>query len=49
VAVLEARKNLGPEAYADFADQWVAMGASIIGGCCEIGPEHIAELARRHG
>ena len=22
-------------------------GASIIGGCCEVGPAHIAELARR--
>jgi homocysteine S-methyltransferase len=26
---------------------WVAQGASIVGGCCEVGPAHIAELARR--
>ena len=24
-----------------------SMGATIIGGCCEVGPTHIAELARR--
>jgi S-methylmethionine-dependent homocysteine/selenocysteine methylase len=23
------------------------MGATIVGGCCETGPAHIAELARR--
>jgi homocysteine S-methyltransferase len=26
---------------------WVRAGASIVGGCCETGPDHIAELARR--
>jgi homocysteine S-methyltransferase len=25
---------------------WVAAGASIVGGCCETGPDHIAALAR---
>ncbi len=49
VDVLEARTDLGPEAYADFAEKWVEMGATIIGGCCEVGPEHIAELKRRLG
>jgi S-methylmethionine-dependent homocysteine/selenocysteine methylase len=44
---LMARKDLGPEAYADFAMGWVAEGATIVGGCCEVGPAHIAELARR--
>jgi S-methylmethionine-dependent homocysteine/selenocysteine methylase len=24
---------------------WVAQGATIVGGCCEVGPDHIAELA----
>ncbi len=47
VAALEKRTDLDPAAYADFADSWVAQGASIIGGCCEVGPAHIAELARR--
>jgi len=49
VDALSARTDLGPEAYADFAAQWVALGATILGGCCEVGPEHIAELKRRFG
>ena len=44
---LEARRDLGPVEYADFTDDWVKQGASIIGGCCEVGPAHIAEIARR--
>ena len=47
VDMLSARRDLGPNAYADFADGWAANGATIIGGCCEVGPAHIAELARR--
>ncbi len=49
VDMLEARKDLGPEAYADFAQKWVDAGATIIGGCCEVGPAHIAHLAKRFG
>ncbi|MEO0910611.1 MAG: homocysteine S-methyltransferase family protein [Pseudomonadota bacterium] len=41
------RTDLGPEKYADFCEQWIAQGASVIGGCCEVGPKHIAELKRR--
>jgi len=47
VDALEARDDLGPSEYADFALHWVGMGATIIGGCCETGPAHIAEIARR--
>jgi S-methylmethionine-dependent homocysteine/selenocysteine methylase len=47
VDALQARTDLGPVEYADFALGWVAQGASIVGGCCEVGPGHIAELARR--
>jgi len=42
---LEARHDLGPQAYAHHAMAWIDQGATIIGGCCEIGPPHIAELA----
>ncbi len=49
VDVLEARTDLDPKAYADFCQKWVDMGATIIGGCCEVGPAHIAELKRRFG
>ena len=34
----------GPEQYLDYAHQWVACGATIIGGCCGITPEHIRGL-----
>ncbi|MEM6668912.1 MAG: homocysteine S-methyltransferase family protein [Pseudomonadota bacterium] len=44
---LEAREDLGPDAYADHALAWVEQGASIVGGCCEVGPEHISRLRDR--
>lgn len=47
VASLHARTDLTPERYAAFAMGWVALGATIVGGCCEVGPAHIAELARQ--
>ncbi|MDG1001027.1 MAG: homocysteine S-methyltransferase family protein, partial [Pseudomonadales bacterium] len=36
--------DLTPQDYLVFAQQWKALGATIIGGCCGIGPEHIALL-----
>lgn len=47
VDALEQRKDLSPAGYAEFAMAWVEQGATIVGGCCEIGPAHIAEIARR--
>ncbi|MFO1176099.1 MAG: homocysteine S-methyltransferase family protein [Paracoccaceae bacterium] len=47
VDVLSARPDMTPALYADFALRWVGMGATIIGGCCETTPAHIAEIARR--
>lgn len=44
--LLEIRRDLGPEAYLHWSRSWVAAGASIVGGCCGIGPEHIAQLHR---
>ncbi len=46
VDALQARRDLGPEAYARYALGWVEQGATIVGGCCEVGPAHIAELSR---
>jgi S-methylmethionine-dependent homocysteine/selenocysteine methylase len=40
----EIRKDLTPEGYLKFARDWAARGATVIGGCCGIGPEHIAAL-----
>ena len=39
------RHDLTPERYADFALAWVEMGATLVGGCCEVGPAHIRHLA----
>lgn len=47
VDALSARQDLSPEAYADFALGWIDLGATIIGGCCEVGPAHITRLAER--
>lgn len=47
VEVLHARHDLDAEAYADQAMGWVEAGAGIIGGCCEVGPAHIAALRDR--
>ena len=47
VDALERRTDLTPAAHADAALRWLDEGATILGGCCEIGPGHIAELARR--
>ena len=44
---LTARRDMGPARYADHAMGWVAAGATLVGGCCETGPAHIAEIARR--
>lgn len=41
----DLREDLGTEAYREFAARWQEAGASIIGGCCGIGPEHIQGLA----
>jgi 5-methyltetrahydrofolate--homocysteine methyltransferase len=35
-----------PELMADFARRAVAAGASIVGGCCGTGPEHVAAIRR---
>jgi homocysteine S-methyltransferase len=45
VDALTARQDLTPARYAGFAMDWVARGATIVGGCCEVGPAHIAALA----
>lgn len=47
VDVLHARHDLDPQAYADQAIGWVEAGACIVGGCCEVGPTHIAALRDR--
>jgi len=45
----EMRADMTPSAYLQWARQWVAEGATMIGGCCGIGPEHIAALSEQLG
>lgn len=44
VSQLAARADLTPDAYAEEARGWIEAGAAIVGGCCEVGPAHIARL-----
>ncbi|MEM7696028.1 MAG: homocysteine S-methyltransferase family protein [Pseudomonadota bacterium] len=39
------REDLSPSAYAAHAAGWAADGATIIGGCCGVGPAHIKAVA----
>jgi len=39
-----SRTDVTPQAYAEHAAGWLRSGARIIGGCCEVGPAHIACL-----
>lgn len=41
----ELRNELDPQAYLQWAKQWQQSGATLLGGCCGIGPEHISALA----
>jgi S-methylmethionine-dependent homocysteine/selenocysteine methylase len=45
--LLPLRDDLDPETYAHHVHDWQAHGASIVGGCCGTGPEHIAALRRQ--
>ncbi|WP_248799237.1 homocysteine S-methyltransferase family protein [Pseudomonas sp. MWU13-2105] len=45
----ELREDLGPSGYLAWAKDWSKRGASLLGGCCGIGPGHIAELKRELG
>jgi len=46
VAALTHRHDLTPDKYVAFAMGWVEQGATIVGGCCEVGPAHISALAQ---
>ncbi len=42
----QIRQDTTPDRYLAWATLWQASGASIIGGCCGIGIEHIEQLAQ---
>jgi homocysteine S-methyltransferase len=39
-------RDLSPADYAAHAMRWIDAGATIVGGCCEVGPAHIRALAQ---
>ena len=41
-------RDLSVEKFLEFAEEWQNLGASIIGGCCGIGPEFIKALAEKN-
>ena len=41
---LSTRHDLSINKYFDFVYRWIDIGATIIGGCCEIGPGDISHL-----
>lgn len=43
----ELRNDITPEKYLKFAQKWKRSGATIIGGCCGIGPDHIRVLSEQ--
>ena len=38
--------QISPEDHLDRAHKWLNTGARIVGGCCGIGPDHIAALSK---
>lgn len=43
--LMPLRDDLDPAGYLSWVEQWINAGADIVGGCCGIGPEHIAAIA----
>lgn len=43
-SITELRADMTPETYLSAARKWQTQGASIIGGCCGIEPDHIKAL-----
>lgn len=41
----ELRNDITPKRYLQYVKSWLAAGASIVGGCCGIGPEHIKAIS----
>ena len=42
--LMPLRADLDPAGYLGWVEQWIDSGAEIVGGCCGIGPEHIAAI-----
>lgn len=49
VDALGHRSNSDPAGYAAQVQGWVTSGATLVGGCCEVTPAHIAAVAQQLG
>ena len=45
-STFQSLRSVSEQAYLHHAQNWYEAGARIIGGCCGIGPSHIAEIAQ---
>ena len=45
VDALDTRDDLTPDRYAEHAARWQRLGATVVGGCCEVSPDHVREVA----
>ena len=41
----EFRDDLDPATYCSFVGQWLAAGATMVGGCCGMTPDHITAIS----
>ncbi|ASP49423.1 homocysteine S-methyltransferase family protein [Cognaticolwellia beringensis] len=39
------RNDISPIRYREFVSAWINAGASIVGGCCGVSPDHIKKLS----
>ncbi len=37
--------TMTPRKFAEFAELWTQRGVQVVGGCCGLGPEHVAAIA----
>ena len=44
---VQPRADEGTEQFVAAALRWIALGATVVGGCCEVRPADIAALSRR--
>lgn len=39
---------ISEQGYGEYVEQWLDRGVHVIGGCCGVGPQHIAHLEATH-
>jgi len=44
---LTIREDITPSRYADFAEEWLDLGANLVGGCCGTTAEFVEAIHER--